>query len=94
MQQAVCVRRNKREEKKPEIVGNCSINNGTYQQQKRKESVKLSIIYNNYIARLVHKRHIRNEIENKYAQRTCLIVKQLEKFSFNHSIGRTHSWRL
>ena len=24
----------------------------------------------------------------------CLIIKQLAKLSFNHSIGRTHSWRL
>ena len=56
----------------------------------KKKSVKLSIICNNYIARLVRKHHIRNAIGNKYAQRTCLIIKPVAKLSINHSIGRTH----
>ena len=63
LQQAVCVRRNKLVEKKREIPGNFSITSGTYQhQKKRKQSVKLSIICNNYIARLVDKHHFRNKI--------------------------------
>ena len=65
LQHAVCVRRNKREGKKLEIPGNLSINSVTYVSttKKRKQSVNLSLNYNNYIARLVHKHDI---VEMKY----------------------------
>ena len=54
----------------------------------------LIIIYSGVVVGLVHKKHIINEIENKHVQRTCVwCATQLANLSFNHSIGRAHSWR-
>ena len=58
--------------------------------------LKLSI--NNHIVGLVHKNYIVNEIPGtRYRISTSnervWCTTQLETLSFNHSIGRTHSWR-